>query len=419
MAAKSIVSQLVDKKGGSYSAIAPKPEPRKFNKWKKHDIMESVISCMTAKATWTDLVNSFEGPLDTMENKIMDLKIKYQTFRAKPSESLSQTYTRYKTLLNELSNDGVNLFKHEINVGFVNSLPKKWLTFSQGLRNANHTQTLDLADIYQRFVYEDNLIQRRYFNTNKALITTPSSTAISTAFFSNNVIQDFQENSDDEVDERSSEEYLKDLDIEFHERALLANSKCHFAKDCLSKTSEPSYKSSVSGFCSKGFQPKFTPKLIQFSQSSTSPSTSQTPKTFQPKNKGLVAETFNWDEEEVLDDEEIIEVKVLMALADDELTVGKNHACNGEWIDITTRKVNILLLMDDDADWQNYLKYINIDIKFVEEQRLNLLSKYNKIVFELNKCRNELLILKQAKLDAVTFQIQNTELTKLNHALQE
>ncbi|GKB80211.1 hypothetical protein Tco_0947106 [Tanacetum coccineum] len=58
--------------------------------------------------------------------------------------------------------------------------------------------------------------QRRYSDFKKALITTPSSTAISTTFFSNNVIQDFQENSDDEVDKRSSEEYLRDLDIEFH-----------------------------------------------------------------------------------------------------------------------------------------------------------------------------------------------------------
>ncbi|GKF77704.1 hypothetical protein Tco_0230174, partial [Tanacetum coccineum] len=85
---------------------------------------------------------------------------------------------------------------------------------------------LDLADIYGRFVYEDNLIQRRYSDTKKALIITPSSTPILTAFFSNNAIQDFQENSDHEVDERSSEEYLRDLDIEYHERALLANSKC-------------------------------------------------------------------------------------------------------------------------------------------------------------------------------------------------
>ncbi|GJT75549.1 retrovirus-related pol polyprotein from transposon TNT 1-94 [Tanacetum coccineum] len=114
------------------------------------DIMESVISCVSAKETWTDLVHSFEGPLDTKENRIMDMKLEYQTFRAKSTESLSQTYTHYKTLLNELANDGVNLSKHEISVGFVNSLPEKWLNFSQGLRNANHTQTLDLADIDRR-----------------------------------------------------------------------------------------------------------------------------------------------------------------------------------------------------------------------------------------------------------------------------
>ncbi|GJS06203.1 retrovirus-related pol polyprotein from transposon TNT 1-94 [Tanacetum coccineum] len=235
-------------------------------------------------------------PSDTKENRIMDLKLEYQTFRAKFIESLSHTYTCYKTLLNELANNGVNLSEHKINVGFMNSLPKKWLTFSRGLRNAHHTQTLDLADIYRRFVYEDNLIQRRYCDTKKPPITTPLSTLIFTAFFSNNVIQDFQENSDDEVDERSSEEYLRDLDIEYHERALLANSKhfikrrnnfsgqkanenteyykCgnkgHFTRDCFSITFEPSYKSPVNNYSSvsKGFQPKFTPKLIQSSSNS-------------------------------------------------------------------------------------------------------------------------------------------------------
>nr|GEU50930.1 retrovirus-related Pol polyprotein from transposon TNT 1-94 [Tanacetum cinerariifolium] len=370
-----------------------------------YDIMEYVISCVSAKETWTDLVHSFECPSYIKENKIMNLKLEYQTFKAKSTESLSQIYTCYKTMLNELANDGVNLSKHEINVGFVNSLPEKWLTFSQRLRNANHTRTIDLADIYRRFVYEDNLIQRRYSDIKKALITTPSSSAISTAFFSNNVIQDFQENSDDELDERSSEKYLRDLDVEYQERALLANlkrfikrknnfsgqkanenSECYkcgnkglFARDCFSKTSNPSYQSPVNNFSSvsKGFQPMLTPKLIQSSPNSNSqtnlkfqkdykaeykkmkaklalleasPSSPQNPKTFQPKNKGLVAEIFDWDEEEVSDEEEVTHVKVLMALADDELTVGKSHARNGEWVDITIRKVNTLLSMDEDAD---------------------------------------------------------------------
>nr|GEW27529.1 ribonuclease H-like domain-containing protein [Tanacetum cinerariifolium] len=205
--------------------------------------------------------------------------------------------------------------------------------------------------------------------------------------------EDFQENSNDEVDERSSEEYLRDLEIEYHERALLANSKrlikrrntfpsqksnentecykcgnkCHFARDCFSKTFESSYESSVNNYSSvsKGFQPKFTPKLIQALSNSSShtdsklqkdyktkykkmkaklalleasSSSPQNPRTFQPKNKGLVAEIFDWDKEEVCEDEEVTQVKVLMALVDDELTVGKNHARNSEWVDITMRK---------------------------------------------------------------------------------
>nr|GEW92484.1 retrovirus-related Pol polyprotein from transposon TNT 1-94 [Tanacetum cinerariifolium] len=125
------------------------------------DIIESVISYVSAKETWSDLVYIFEGPSDTKENRIMDMKLEYQTFRAKSTQSLSQTYTRYKTLLSEVDNDGGNLSKYKINVGFVNSLLEKWLTFSQGPRNANHTRTLDLADIYERFIYEDNLIQIR------------------------------------------------------------------------------------------------------------------------------------------------------------------------------------------------------------------------------------------------------------------
>ncbi|GKE56587.1 hypothetical protein Tco_1495772, partial [Tanacetum coccineum] len=93
----------------------------------------------------------------------------------------------------------------------------------------------------------------------------------------------------------------------------------------------------------KDYKAEYKKMKAKLALHEASPSTSQSLKPFQSKNKGLVAETFDWDEEEVYDDEEMTQVKVLMALADDELVVGKNHARNGEWIDITMRKVNILL----------------------------------------------------------------------------
>ncbi|GJY63391.1 retrovirus-related pol polyprotein from transposon TNT 1-94 [Tanacetum coccineum] len=351
----------VDKKGRSYAANAPKLEHGKFNKWKKRilcylagmepyylkcikdgpfqkkhlkvmlslrpnglqmrggwsfmtsalksiiisclpdDITEFVISCVLEKETWTDLVYSFEGPSNTNENRIMDLKLEYQTFWAKSTKSLSQTYTCYKTLLNELANDGVNLSKHEIN--------------------------------------------------------------------------DFHENFDDEVDERTSEEYLRDIDIKYHERALLVNSKrfikrrnnfsgqkanentecykcgnkSHFAKDCFSKTSEPSYKSPVNNYSSvsKGFQRKFTPKFIQSSSNSNNQADPKFQKDYKAEYKKMKAKLALLE----ASPSKVTQVKVLIDLADDELAVRKSHARIDEWVDITIRKVERL---NPDSKLQNF-----------------------------------------------------------------
>ncbi|GKA63329.1 hypothetical protein Tco_0762935 [Tanacetum coccineum] len=179
-------------------------------------------------------------PESKKKDSTIQLKIRRDKFEGIRSSTypLKSNYpeidikTRELQVVSELSNDGMKLSKHEIYVGYVNSLPEKWLSFSQGVRNANHTQTLDFADIYGMFVYEDNMISRRYPESKKDLITAPPTTSISIAFFSNNIVQ-----------------------------------------------------------------------------------------------------------EEVSDFKEMTQVNVLMALADDELAVGKNHASNGEWIDITIRKI--------------------------------------------------------------------------------
>ncbi|GJY55144.1 hypothetical protein Tco_0446808 [Tanacetum coccineum] len=94
------------------------------------------------------------------------------------------------------------------------------------------------------------------------------------------ILEDFQDSPDDEEDTRSTQEYMNDLEEEYQARALLAKSK---------------------------------------SSSASAPSSSL------GKNKGLIAKTYDWDEEEVSsDDNEVTEVKALMALGDEEIVyVGK------------------------------------------------------------------------------------------------
>ncbi|GKF46949.1 hypothetical protein Tco_0136751, partial [Tanacetum coccineum] len=69
-------------------------------------------------------------------------------------------------------------------------------------------------------------------------------------------------------------------------------------------------------------------------------------------------------------------VKVLMALADDEnVAVGKESAKNGEWVNISIRKVHILLDMKDNDERKYFLYYLCIDLNCVKDQRNNLVTE--------------------------------------------
>ncbi|GJW58663.1 retrovirus-related pol polyprotein from transposon TNT 1-94 [Tanacetum coccineum] len=97
--------------------------------------------------------------------------------------------------------------------------------------------------------------------------------------------------------------------------------------------SEPSYKSPVNNYSSvsKGFQPKFTPKLIQSSSNSNNQANPKFQKYYKAEYRKMKSKIALL-EAKVSDEEEVTQVKVLMALADDELIVGKSHARNGNSI---------------------------------------------------------------------------------------
>ncbi|GKB97473.1 hypothetical protein Tco_0983610, partial [Tanacetum coccineum] len=79
------------------------------------------------------------------------------------------------------------------------------------------------------------------------------------------------------------------------------------------------------------------------------------------KNKGLIAETYEWDEEDVSpDDNKVMEVKGLMALAEEErVFVSKECARNREWVQISIRTVHTLLELEDNDERKSFLDYLS------------------------------------------------------------
>ncbi|GJT09918.1 retrovirus-related pol polyprotein from transposon TNT 1-94 [Tanacetum coccineum] len=331
-----VVLQTFEYRGGQLN-VAPVLEVENFTNWKKRfmchiidkrkaanldqrlkslimsvlpdDQMNSVINCLTAKSTWDDLILYHEGPSDVKE-----------------------------TLMNELVNDGIKLSKLEINTGFINGLPKKWLSFSQSLRNTNNVKDFELASLFDSpNDEEDTRISHEYLNDLEEKCQAGSLLAKYKRFFK-------------KCTQRSSSAKATD-----QTKCHKCGKKDHFAKDCWSTTSVSTYQSPFQSKPlsssqhkpelrpTKDFEAKYNKVKAKLALLSSSSSASMV------KNKGLIAEAYEWDEEEVSsDDNEMVEV-------------------------------HTLLEMEDNDDRKVCLDYLCIDLNYVEEQRSNLLSKHRNL----------------------------------------
>ncbi|GJS32339.1 hypothetical protein Tco_0530721 [Tanacetum coccineum] len=191
------VPQTLEYRGGQLNA-APVLEVENFTNWKKR-FMCHIIGI---EAQFENIIKN--GPFIPMtagQRKPEGQWTADERKAAKLDQQLKSLII-YKALMNELVNDGITLSKLEINTGFINGLPKKWLSFCQSLKNTNHVKYSELASLFGKLKYEENLIDNIYeTEKNKSLV---SATSLSTAFISTSIFQDFQDSLDDEEDTRST-----------------------------------------------------------------------------------------------------------------------------------------------------------------------------------------------------------------------
>ncbi|GJT28467.1 hypothetical protein Tco_0908742 [Tanacetum coccineum] len=134
---------------------------------------------------------------------------------------------------------------------------------------------------------------------------------------------DFQDSPDDEEDTRSSEEYMNDLEMKFHERDLLEKSKS--ATNVVELVTLPKIVSPKLPLLQSPFQNRNRPKFVTSSQEhkpelrpqkdfeekynkikaklALLSSCASSSKSAQVRNQGLVAEAYEWDEEDLSSDD--------------------------------------------------------------------------------------------------------------------
>nr|GEU53902.1 retrovirus-related Pol polyprotein from transposon TNT 1-94 [Tanacetum cinerariifolium] len=165
---------------------------------------------------------------------------------------------------------------------------------------------------------------------------------------------------DAEGDTRSISEFLADLNVEFHDRALLANQKRFYKRsERVGSAKKPMDKSNETCFAYgklSHFQKDWKYKGLKAEIAILTKKIDAMSKGI--NEKGSFVESFDWDEKSLsFEDEGVTRVKAFMAIAEDELSDGK---------------------VDARSD------YTHVDLHYVEDQRKNLLSKFKSLNQELS-----------------------------------
>ncbi|GJW04079.1 hypothetical protein Tco_1562935 [Tanacetum coccineum] len=284
--------------------------------------MKSFIKCKTVKEIWNDLILAHEVPSNIRDTKIAALRLKFNAFKSLEGEKVNGTFTRLKCLLNDLENNGVIIPQAEVNAMFVNSLPRKWLSMNQTQRANNSIKNNSLATLYGKYNYEEGLIDQIY------------------------------DDSDVEEDQRTSNEFMVDLNVEYHERSLLENQK-RFYK--------------MSGRVGSTSKSKRTVPHTKLPHHLIHPQTilSTNPNHIHLSLTKHLLRTL--DDSVSSDDEGSTKISGFMAIAEDETFVGKADARSGQWVDITMKKVHKLLSMTDGDERKHVLDYTHVDLHYVED----------------------------------------------------
>ncbi|GJW64611.1 hypothetical protein Tco_0116495 [Tanacetum coccineum] len=233
--------QLLDSRGGSHVINV-----RDFDK--------GISRCKTDKEMWNDLILAHEGPSNARDAKIAALRLKCKTA---------------KEMWNDL------ILAHE------------------GPSDTRDTKIAALRLKFNAFKSLQGEKVMGTFTRLKCLLNDFENNGVIIPQAEVNAM--FDSDSDVKEDQRSSNEFLADLNAEFHERALLASQKRFYkrfgrvgsARKHIDKTKETCFGKSEKGKNDKG-----------------------------KSEKGLIAESFDWDKELVYSkDEGTTRIRAFMAIA--------------------------------------------------------------------------------------------------------
>ena len=435
---------------------SPRRTPKPQDQWSEEDrrlvdldtkLMNMIISAIpptlvptlilfkNAKTMWDELLTQFEGTADTIATRKVALNKKYETFFAIPNESLTDTYIRFTSLLNQLEGLGVKKDKEIVLEKFCDILPSKWGMMILVLRQSKTLHSHTLNSLYGAFRYtqenntdravaEQDSINHLSNNSSRPVQNfEPVGTALVSSESKNSLMEimdslyssELMDNVSHECEETDNDDLMCMVAKTFNRFRARSNAsfastsnskidktnltcfKCgrkgHFMKECRSsQSSQPSTSSSNKFFPRKSedtYKSKYKQMKAQLALLNM-----EKPE----KNGCLLAKTDAWDDSDDSSEDEEEERDLCFMALEDQKHLVKDDVVSGRWVDIMLKKVSDFGDLTENEQKMDSLCLINCDLLFIENVRSECFKSFETCSTELNACKKQLTELKDVHL---------------------
>ena len=128
------------------------------------DIYHSVITCQSAKEIWDTLIVLFEGTPEVKKNKRSLLIQKYEMFKGKSGESITEIYERFNCLINDLRQHSTKFENEDVLIKFLRSLPAEWDNITIAIRQSKDLESMTLQALYGNLLTHELEVEQRQGN---------------------------------------------------------------------------------------------------------------------------------------------------------------------------------------------------------------------------------------------------------------
>ncbi|KAJ9543890.1 hypothetical protein OSB04_023597 [Centaurea solstitialis] len=123
-----------------------------------NDMYARVDSLTNARDVWLVIEQQMQGGDTALESQKESALNAYEGFRARENESLTDSYQRLNSFVNDLRRLGVEKSKYVVNVKFLKNLTQQWQNMAINIQLSRNLGTLGPHDLYIMMVQHEEFI---------------------------------------------------------------------------------------------------------------------------------------------------------------------------------------------------------------------------------------------------------------------